>query len=172
MSISFHQFKEHVVIPTLKYLEDEIPFSDEAVDLLMMTCAHESKGGRFLRQLGMEGDRGAFGVYQMEVATHDDIYDHFLTSRERLECLVLCLSYDLEDEMNCFGLGEQLITNLAYATAMARVHYWRVKEPLPSKDDMGYLDKLGKYAKRYYNTHEGKATASKYVADYLEWRDA
>jgi len=171
MSISFHQFKEHVVIPTLKYLEDEIPFSDEAVDLLMMTCAHESKGGRFLRQLGMEGDRGAFGVYQMEMATHDDIWINFLTYKKKLDDMIEEMVPQFDQDVTV-PQGMQLITNLAYATAMARVHYWRVKEPLPSKDDMGYLDKLGKYAKLYYNTHEGKATASKYVTDYLEWRDA
>ena len=30
--IDFNQFKEHVVIPTLKYLDSEIPYSEEAVD--------------------------------------------------------------------------------------------------------------------------------------------
>tara|TARA_R110002124_G_scaffold231635_1_gene396919 strand:- start:1656 stop:2171 length:516 start_codon:yes stop_codon:yes gene_type:complete len=170
--IDFKQFKEHVVIPTLKYLDSEVPYSEEAVDLLMMTCAHESKGGTYLRQKGMTGDKGAFGVYQMENATHEDIYDHFLSGRGSLERFVLCLSYDLEDEMDCFGLYEQMVTNLAYATAMARVHYWRVAEALPSKDDTRYLPLLGEYAKKYYNTHLGKATASKYVMDYLDWRDS
>ena len=44
--INFHQFKEYVVKPTLEYLSDEIPYSDEAVDLLMLTAGHESKGGK------------------------------------------------------------------------------------------------------------------------------
>jgi len=167
MSISFHQFKEHVVIPTLKYLEDEIPFSDEAVDLLMMTCGHESKGGRFLRQVGVGEGTGAYGVYQMELATHDDIWDNFIKYRKGGG-----LSYFLNSTSGESTPADSLIMNLSYATAMARVHYWRVKEPLPSKEVGNYLDNLGKYAKRYYNTHEGKATASKYVTDYLEWRDA
>ena len=28
--IDFNQFREHVVIPTLKYLDSEIPYSEEA----------------------------------------------------------------------------------------------------------------------------------------------
>jgi hypothetical protein len=163
--INFKQFKDHVVVPTLKYLENEIPYSEEAVDLLMMTCGHESKGGRFLRQLGMEGERGAFGVYQMEMATHNDILDNFVQHREglqeRLREYIPVLDHD----------SYALMGNMYYATAMARVHYWRVSEALPSKDDSGYLDRLGDYAKKYYNTVEGKATSSKYVTDYLVWRD-
>jgi len=164
--INFHQFRKHVVIPTLEYLADEIPYSEEAVDLLMLTAGHESKGGKFLRQVGMLGDSGAFGVYQMEMATHEDIYVNFLQYKEKLESPIIAL---VSEELSS---QQDLITNLAYATAMARVHYWRVKEALPSKQEVNYLDNLGKYAKQYYNTVEGKATASKYVTDYLEWRDA
>jgi hypothetical protein len=163
--INFKQFKEHVVIPTLKGLDSEIPFSDEAVDLLMMTCAHESKGGTYLRQVGMTRSMGAFGVYQMELATHKDIHYNFLISRRGLRDLV---SANISHE---FDADVDLITNLAYATTMARVHYWRVPEPLPSKDDTKYLDKLGNYAKKYYNTPQGKATGRKYVSDYFRWID-
>jgi type VI secretion system secreted protein VgrG len=165
--IDFNQFKEHVVVPTLEYLDSEIPYSEEAVDLLMMTCAHESRGGKYLRQKGMTGIEGAFGVYQMEMATHDDIYQNFLHFRKGL-------IFKIDDLCGTDGVIPQfdLTTNLAYATAMARVHYWRVAEALPSKDDTTYLDKLGDYAKAYYNTHLGKATSSKYVTDYWKWRDS
>ena len=72
-----------------------------------------------------------------------------------------------------FGISEDsLITNLTYATAMARAHYYRVPHAIPTKGDSGYLDKLGRYAKKHYNTPLGKATSSKYVLDYLEWRDS
>lgn len=165
--IDFNQFKEHVVIPTLKYLDSEIPYSEEAVDLLMMTCAHESRGGTYLRQEGMVGAEGAFGVYQMELATHDDIWFNYIEYRVLTEKLIEALLVDV-----MATVGQPLITNLAYATAMARVHYWRVAEALPSKDDTRYLPLLGEYAKKYYNTHLGKATASKYVMDYLDWRDS
>ena len=164
--IDFNQFREHVVIPTLKYLDSEIPYSEEAVDLLMMTCAHESVGGTYLRQVGMTGSKGAFGVYQMELATHGDIHDNYLRYNRSLQGMVSAfVSHEYEADVD-------LIINLAYATAMARVHYWRVAEALPSKDDTRYLPKLGEYAKKYYNTHLGKATASKYVVDYLDWSES
>jgi hypothetical protein len=164
--IDFNQFKEHVVVPTLKYLDSEIPYSEEAVDLLMLTCAHESRGGTYLRQKGMTGIEGAFGVYQMEMATHRDIYENFLGGRKDLRWLITAKCYRQFDECE-----EDLTFNLAYATAMARVHYWRVAEALPSKDDTRYMSKLGDYAKKYYNTHLGKATSSRYVTDYLDWSD-
>ncbi len=167
--IDFNQFKEHVVIPTLKYLDSEIPYSEEAVDLLMMTCAHESIGGTYLRQVGMTGDKGAFGVYQMEMATMDDIYENFLRYRREL----LFRVDDFANERRADSQND-LMTNLAYATALARVHYWRVAEALPSKDDTpyAYMSKLGEYAKKYYNTPLGKATSSKYVTDYFVWRES
>ena len=164
--IDFNQFKEHVVVPTLKYLDSEIPYSEEAVDLLMMTCAHESVGGTYLRQGGMTGRRGAFGVYQMELATAIDIDYNFLTHRPPLKERVESLRSDK------LTSRFEFLTNLAYATAMARVHYWRVAEALPSKDDADYMSKLGDYAKKYYNTHLGKATSMKYVTDYFVWRDS
>jgi hypothetical protein len=164
--IDFEQFKEHVVIPTLKYLDSEIPYSEEAVDLLMMTCAHESRGGTYLRQKGMTGREGAFGVYQMELDTAEDICHNFLLYRPVLMAKALTLrSDDLSPKRD-------LITNLAHATAMARVLYWRVAEALPSKDDTNYMSALGDYAKKYYNTKLGKATSRKYVTDYFVWRDS
>jgi hypothetical protein len=160
--IDFNQFKEHVVVPTLKYLDSEIPYSEEAVDLLMLTCAHESRGGTYLRQKGMTGTEGAFGVYQMEMATHKDIWENFINFRRGWTGFIMEQNEDYT----------RLISDLAYATAMARVHYWRVPEALPSKDDTRYMSALGDYAKKYYNTHLGKATSSRYVTDYLEWRDS
>jgi hypothetical protein len=154
--IDFRQFREHVVIPALKWLDGEIPYSESAVDLLMMTAAHESKGGTFLRQVGMEGEEGAFGVYQMEIATHDDIYENYL-------------DYD------CY------LRSLVLASTSLGVSYYRVPEALPFPPPMDqcidmqhrdslYLWDLAKYAKKYYNTEAGKATPEKYYQDYLAWR--
>ena len=173
--IDFRQFREHVVIPALKWLDGEIPYSESAVDLLMMTAAHESKGGTFLRQVGMEGEEGAFGPYQTELATYNDIYKNFLRHREYLRILIQDISTYAHTN------GAELINNLAYATAIARVHYYRVSEALPvpppldncidgQHQDSLYLWDLAKYAKKYYNTEAGKATPEKYYQDYLAWR--
>lgn len=63
--INYNQFKEHVVVPVLKYLEPEIPYSESAVNLLLMTAAHESRGGTYLKQI----NGPALGVYQMDQLT-------------------------------------------------------------------------------------------------------
>lgn len=157
--IDYTQFRELVVVPTLKYLDPVISYSEEAVDLLMMTAAHESKGGTYLKQI--KGP--ALGVYQMEPATHYDIYKNYLRFNPKIKSL-------LEDFTINAGIllqeGEDMVFNLAYATAMARVHYYRVPEALPST-----LEGLAAYAKKYYNTELGKATAEDYLEAFKRWRD-
>ena len=161
--INFNQFKDHIVVPTLQYLNPVIPFREEAVDLLMMTCAHESKGGTYIKQV--EGP--ALGVYQMEPATAEDIWESYLGYRDEFGMRVNKLR-------NWETMEQNLISNLSYATAMARVHYYRVPEALPKKgsNESQYLLALARYAKQHYNTIEGKATPRKYLDDYLLWRDS
>lgn len=161
--INFNQFKDHVVVPTLNSLNPVIPFSEEAVDLLMMTCAHESKGGTYIKQVGGL----ALGVYQMEETTYTDIWENFIHYRGSLEEKLHRIHHA------SYWSSESIVTDLKFATAMARVHYYRVKEALPKKgsNESQYLLALARYAKQYYNTIEGKATPRKYLDDYLLWRD-
>ena len=154
-----NQLRELVVIPTLKKLDPVIPYSEEAVDLLMMTCAHESKMGKYIRQLGFcYGDLGgAFGIYQMETATEKDIYNNFLIYKPEIQALI-----------NEFH--GHLMTDNEYATAMARLHYYREPEALPKKSNYTdievYLLSLARYCKKYYNTELGKAEVMDYYNDY------
>lgn len=155
------QLREYVIRPTLKYLDPEIPYSEDAVELLMMTAAHESKLGTYLKQV----NGPALGIYQMEPSTATDIWDNFLSARGRKE-----LSLRIQDWVKsviCFfsdGTKVYALTyNLVYATAMARVHYYRVPEALPKKEDIAGM---ARYAKKYYNTHLGKATILDYSRAY------
>ena len=162
MSFNPDQFRELVIRPTLKYLEPEIPYSEEAEDLLFMTAAHESRLGSYLKQI----NGPALGVYQMEPDTHEDIWVNFLEYRDELAWAVDF--YDIK------GDEEPLVFDLRYATAMARVHYFRVKEALPKKDKFStyasYLKALSEYAKKYYNTELGKATADDYYKAFLTYK--
>ena len=167
MGINPKQLRELVIIPALKYLNPVIPYSIEAVDLLCMTAAHESLNGTYLKQI--KGP--ALGIYQMEPSTHDDIWDNYLDARHKTSDRV----YALTVEQNILGYGddsEQMVYNLAYATAMARVHYYRVPEALPKRKDTGpdsdYIYELAKYAKKYYNTGLGKATADDYFDAFVK----
>ena len=149
MSIDSKQLRELVIIPTLKYLDPLIPFSNAAVKLLEMTAAHESHMGTYLAQIGGP----ALGIYQMEPETEVDIEVNYLQYREYLDEKVV-------------QTGSDLSTDLAYATAMARVHYYRDKEALPDSDD---LIGLANYCKRVWNTEEGKATARQYYAAFKKY---
>lgn len=156
------QLRELVIRPTLQYLSPVIPYSETATELLMMTAAHESHLGEYIAQVGGP----ALGIYQMEPATEDDIHDNFLAYRRSLEYLVDATTNSslIQDKD-----GVDLIYSLPYATAMARVHYFRVPEALPegSLQNEETIRKLAAYAKKYYNTEIGKATEEDYYEAYM-----
>lgn len=54
-----------------------------------------------------------------------------------------------------------LITDLAYATAMARLVYYRRPEPLPEAHD---LDGLARYWKAHFNTDLGAGTVEGFLS--------
>lgn len=137
---------EHVIIPTLSMLGSNFKHP-LAVSLLLGTCAQESAMGRYLRQI-----RGpAQGIYQMEPATETDIKKNYLAHRPALQNAIDSLCGD-RPKRPMYG-------NLYYATAMARIHYWRVRERLPDT-----LQAQATYWKEHFNTPKGKGTP----ADYLE----
>ena len=148
--INAKQLRELIIRPTLQYLDPIVPYSENAVELLMMTAAHESHLGTYIAQV--KGP--ALGIYQMEPATQEDIYNNFLMYRSDLADLVM---------NQTGGLTGGLIGDLFYATSMARVHYFRAPEALPTTH-LGMAD----YAKKYYNTKLGKALPSDYLKAYKE----
>lgn len=168
------QLRELIIRPVLEYLHPDIPYSHEAEDLLMMTCAHESNMGEYIAQVGGP----ALGIYQMEAATEKDIWENYLRYKPRLGDYVG--QTQIKDFYNflVWREGQDLVGNLWYATAMARVHYYRVPEALPRKSDFveedvfkekAYLFSLAEYAKKHYNTELGKAEARDYYDKYIKY---
>lgn len=144
-----------VIQAVLHGLDLEIPYSEEAVELLMLTAAQESKMGTYLKQMK---DGPARGIFQMEPNTEKDIYENFLRYKPNLKHLVE--GYKLRQP----GVeGLDLWMNIPYQVAMARVHYFRVKKPLPKS-----VGAWAKYWKKYYNTHLGKGTWEEAEGAYLE----
>jgi hypothetical protein len=160
--INKNQLRDLVIKPTLEYLNPLIPYSDHSVELLMMTAAHESKLGTYIAQV----NGPALGVFQMEPPTEVDIWKNFLQYDDDLSLLVEDLMTQWQETP-----APDLISSITYATAMARVHYFRDPEPLPSGNlsDERTIWELAKYAKRVYNTEAGKATAQKYYDDYMRY---
>ena len=148
--IDVDHFRLHVVRATLMSLR---MWSMAAENLLVGTALVESRL-TYLRQF----DAGpARGLYQIEPATHDDIWDRYLKYRKMLKGRIEILVAPVPSRI------DQLTTNLAYATAIARLVYWRHPEPLPAPGD---TDGLGDYYKKYFNTALGKASAKEFVRNY------
>jgi len=130
--INTAQLRRHIIRPVLEALEPMIPYSRAAENLLLGTAAQESHMGRYLKQI-----RGpARGIYQMEPGTYGDIWRNFLSYHPEIGKVVYFFMF------RRYGDVDQLAGNLYLATAMARIHYFRVKERLPKTDD---ALRLGEY---------------------------
>lgn len=150
--LNVDQLRELIIKPALI---DLVMFSEEAMELLVFTCAIESQGGTYLKQI--KGP--ALGIYQMEPQTYNDIWQNYL--KEKNSMLLMLLSN--------FGVvfmpsEDRLIYDLRFATAMCRIHYARVLQPLPPKDDML---SLWNYYKKYYNSSLGAAKQDESIQKYL-----
>jgi len=144
------QLQLFIVRPVLEYLGPK--FMGLAAERLVVGTALAETHGDGLDQITGPNDETmgpAFGLWQIEPGTEQDVWENFL----RFEPV-------LDDQLKGFlsvwpGSTEQLVGNLNYAAAMCRLIYYRDKEPLPDADD---LEGLAKYYKRIFNTDKGKAT--------------
>lgn len=145
------QYQDLILAPCLNALQ---MYSNEAVMLMLGTMATESLGGTYIAQVGGP----ALGIYQMEPATHDDIWNRFLSMQPIIShrLMQLCRYASKPTSYN-------LMVDIMYATAMARIHYYRVKEAIPTA-----LDAIAQYYKTYYNG-PGTATPSKFISAYNAW---
>ncbi len=148
------QLRELVIKPALQDLN---LFSEEASELLIFTCAVESAGGTFLHQV----NGPALGIYQMEPITYNDIWTNFITAKQGLKLQLL-------HNFNAPVMPDEyrLIYDLRFATAMARIHYLRFREPLPV---IGDTLALWSYYKAHYNTFNGKAEQERSIAAYKKF---
>ena len=119
-------------------------------EILILTTGLAESGLIHRKQIG---GGPALGLFQMEVATHNDIWENFLKYR-------IALIYKLESLLHRDDKIYELQYNDLYAAAMCRIHYLRVKDPIPSHDDK-YA--LGEYWKKYYNTEKGAGSVEKFI---------
>ncbi len=136
------QLKDCIIKPALTDLN---LFSNDAMELLVFTCANESDGGTYIKQI----NGPALGIYQMEPKTYNDIWQNYILKKNNL-CLQLLHNFDAAR----IPSEDRLIYDLRFATAMTRIYYARFPEPLPKMYD---IDGMWNYYKKYYNTGLGKA---------------
>jgi len=151
VTIDKRQLTDHVIVPVLK---DYGLHSDAVVELLLGTAAVESRLGTYIAQLGGP----ALGIYQMEPATHDDIWDNYIDHRSGLRLAI-------EYEFGKAPSADRLVYDLRYATLMARLHYLRVRERLPESGD---IDEQARYWKTYYNTINGAGSVTAFRKAYID----
>jgi hypothetical protein len=132
------QFKALVIRPTLAGLE----LGGAAAENLLLGTALTESGLVWLHQLGAGP---ALGLYQDEPADHADLWQNFIARHADLRDRVRA-------QMTPEAPLEQLVSNLAYATAICRCHYRRAPDPLPAADDAA---RMAAYHKRFYNTAAG-----------------
>jgi hypothetical protein len=149
------QLRDFIITPVLATLA--LPHADAATELLLATAMQESGCGAMLVQ---EGGGPALGIWQMEPATENDIWLNFLGYQKALEAAVKSLVAPYFGGSK--GMADQLVGNLYYSCAMARVQYWRSPDPLPA---LGDVDAQAAFYLKVYNAG-GKATAAEFVANW------
>jgi len=140
------QLKHLVVAPTLEALALS---GTAAINLVTGTALAESNAA----YLSQQGGGPALGLWQMEPATHDDCWANFLRywpDANYTRAVTAMLGSDIPRV-------QQLVSNLRYACAMARLRYFRAPDPLPAPQDPLALSR---YHKAWYNTALGAADAT------------
>lgn len=153
------QLLDLVVMPVLTRLTPNTDVTS-AAQLMMGTAAQESNCGSYIAQV----HGPALGVWQMEPATHDDIWANFIVRSPLLKKMTADLvSHILADGPTTIPSPLQMTGNLYYACAMARMLYLRQPEHLPQTGDTA---RQARYYKRYYNTPAGAATEAQYIRNF------
>lgn len=147
--------REAVVRPVMEYMGIENPVLE---DLMAGISSVESMSGKYLRQIGSGYARG---LMQIELPTYEWLID---TGRVPGKILALGKSYKEVENNHFYGMGIAISLIL-----------WRMENyPLPDKnytthdEYMEYLTELAEYWKRFYNTHLGDGTVTKFKSRWFE----
>ncbi|HET8997030.1 MAG TPA: hypothetical protein VFN42_10225 [Acetobacteraceae bacterium] len=151
-------FLNQVIRPALTAIGQDSPAAEQ---LLLATALQESD----LRTTVQMGGGPALGYFQMEPATHDDIWANFLRYRAELASGLRRLA-GIAAGVPHAGL---LASNHRYAAAMTRVHYMRVPAPLPAAGDAAAM---AAYWKDHYNTAGGAGSTAQFLRKWANHRVA
>lgn len=158
-ALNAQQLRDYVITPTLSEIR---LWSPSAEQLLLATAAHESHCGEYLKQIGGR----AVGIFQCEPATHRDIFENYLFKRQDLYQRVMGLLPDFLTNPTGYVDDINLIGNLFYATAICRIHYLRVPEPMPRLNDM---DAMADYWGRHYQTDNNAEKKQQFREDWAKY---
>ncbi len=163
--INSKDFRDLVVRPTLEAMEDLWPGASRpaAVNLMVGIAAKEStiRGETYLKQVGGP----ALGIFQIEPATHADLWDTYLLYPSRLDKAVFMRDLlSVEAPSDEEAMHHELIYNLRYATAVARLKLWRCSFQWP--EDPDDVEALGAIWDEHYNANPDHGTVAEFVEKY------
>lgn len=134
----------------------------EAIDLLLGTACVESNCGHYLFQKDSDNNNwdDGLGIFQMEIATHNDIWKNYIDHRPELRQFLIN-EIPAATQLAKF---ENLAYSLRYAIIMTRLYYFRITYPIPKN-----LDEQARYWKAFYNTTKGKGTMRDYIKKWEKY---
>lgn len=138
------QLLEYIIKPKLAGMDKGQYSGKQAEILLLATSAQETNCGYTVHQT----HGPALGVFQCEPNTHKAVLRW--VEEHAPQALVSLASDD-----------DRLIYDLYYATAIARMLYYSIPQPLPAVD----MDEMWSYYKSYYN-RGGKATYGHWMINW------
>lgn len=145
------EIRNEIVIPALLSINS---YSLAAEQLVMATGQAESLFKHTRQVAKYTNGKPVYGParswWQIEPATHNDMFANYLGSSKRRYLLdgLMKLSHSAGDP-------EELVYNQKYAASMCRIHYLRVPAKLPEEN---HWQDMARYWKKYYNTVLGKGT--------------
>jgi len=162
--IKAEHLEKYVVKPTLERMAefDKRLNTDVSVTLMLGTAAQETLMGFYLHQFG--GGPGK-GIYSIEPETHLDIVGRYLQRPENAKLLQIVEGFVSRGAK--LGDHDELIYNLRYATAIARIKYWTRPEKLPT--DATDIAALGKYWDVHYNANDKVGFPAEFVGNYEKY---
>ncbi len=152
---------DHLLRYAIRPALEHMGIGGQAAEELVLGTAIVESGLIYLKQ---HGNGPALGLWQMEPATHDDVYETFLIYQVNLRRSLNGLVIDRD--RNAMFVDErriQMTWNLRYGAAMCRLKYYRDPKPLPAAGD---IEAQGDYWKRIFNSWRGKGTVEKYVRQW------
>jgi hypothetical protein len=149
VAIYMRHLRDLVVRPTLKALDPQIPYSQNAECLVMETIAHESGLGTYLSQYPYGPARG---VAQIEESTFSWLKDLTSTRYQSIGTKLFQLFGEPEHD--------QLSARMDLSVAFCRFRYFIVKEPIPDT-----LEGRASYWARYYLTTNDSQKIKNYIDD-------
>jgi len=140
------QLRFYIVKPALSLLGPALS-TRFAEDLLIATCAQESRLGEYVLQV----NGPALGIYQIEPTSLADLWFWIQHRRPRWDAAFATVGINPAAAVD----NEAVIYNLWFATLIARLFYYRVPTALPIYTT---TPNLWGYYKPFYNTLAGAAT--------------